>query len=83
MTREEKLILLMEEAAEVIQAASKCLRFGWLRDHPGYGVNNEVLAHEVGELLGVVMSLGLDPDIMREARTWKMDRAEKIKYELS
>lgn len=79
LTREEKLILLVEECGEVIQAATKCLRFGWDRDFPDYGINHEVLAREVGDLLAVVCSLELRPDLIATHQITKMDRAERAK----
>lgn len=43
-TKEEILTILMEECAEVIQASSKCIRFG--------GANNDAtLEKEIGDLL--------------------------------
>ena len=79
MTREELLVLLTEEAGEVIQAATKCIRFTWDEDWPGYGVNHEVLAKEVGDLLGVVDALGLDKDIIDEYRLHKIDKVVRWK----
>lgn len=81
LTLGELLILLMEECAEVSQAASKCLRFGYDTKGPhGYGINRKVLASEIGDLLGVVDSL---PDIEQylviTARNAKMRRAEEAK----
>src|SRR5215211_1747580 len=59
LTRDELLVLLIEECGEVIQAATKCLRFGYDRDQPGYGVNHEVLAKELGDLTGVMDAMPL------------------------
>lgn len=59
LTRDELLVLLMEEAAEIIQAASKCLRFGYDTVWPGYGRNSAVLANEVGDFWGVIDELHL------------------------
>jgi NTP pyrophosphatase (non-canonical NTP hydrolase) len=72
MTREEILVVLIEECGEVIQAATKCLRFGWDRDHPLYGVNHEVLAQELGDVLGVADALNLRQDLVTNARRFKM-----------
>lgn len=82
LTREEKLVLLIEECGEVIQAATKILRFGWDRDQPGYGCNKIVLAEEVGDLLGVLDSLPLNNEAMSRTRAAKMVKAEraKLKY---
>jgi len=79
LTTDEKLVILMEECAEVIKAASKCLRFGYTRNHPSYGDNDKVLSSEVGDLLGIVESLPLDATLMQEARETKIARAEKAK----
>lgn len=74
VAREYILTVLMEEGGEVVQAAAKCLRFGWDRNQPGYGVNHEVLAKEVGDLLGVADALGLDAALIEQSRHTKMDR---------
>lgn len=79
LTRNEALVLLVEECGEVIQAATKCLRFGWDRNQPKYGVNHEVLAKEVGDLLGVIDVLGLDQEILGNFRRMKMLKAERAK----
>lgn len=79
MTRDETLILLIEECGEVIQAATKCLRFGFERDWPGYGVNHEKLSKEVGELIGVADALNLNKSIIEHSRKTKMERAEACK----
>lgn len=83
MTRDECLILLIEECGEVIQAATKCLRFGWDRNQPDYGVNHEVLAKEVGDLFGVADALLLRPEIVDMFRGMKMRKAERIKAEIA
>ena len=49
MTPEETLVCIMEEAAEVIQAASKCYRFGWDIKY-GASTNNELLIQEWKQL---------------------------------
>lgn len=59
LSRDDLLVILIEECGEVIQAATKCLRFGWDRYQPGYGINCEILAKEVGDLLGMVEAEGL------------------------
>jgi hypothetical protein len=74
MTREQFLVVLIEECGEVIQAATKCLRFGWDRDQPNYGINHEVLAFELGDLLGVADALNLRQDLVDNSRKTKMTR---------
>lgn len=79
LTREELLVLLMEECAEVIRAASKCLRFGWDRDHPDYGRNDLVLAMEAGEAVAVMEALQLNEMEFSMARKMKMIKARSVK----
>lgn len=80
LTRDEILLLLIEECGEVIQAATKCLRFGFDREWPGYGKNSEVLATEIGDVLGCVDALPLIPSLaMFKARATKIARARKAK----
>lgn len=77
MTRDEMLVILIEEAGEVIQAATKCLRFGWDRDWPDYGVNHEVLAKEIGDMLGAADELNLNRQIIDEFRLMKVAKVER------
>ena len=81
LTLEETLVLLMEECAEVAQAASKCIRFGYDTKGPDqYGINRKVLASEIGDLLGVVDSLpDIDDYVVKTARNQKMRKAAKAK----
>jgi hypothetical protein len=80
LTRDELLVLLIEECGEVIQAATKCLRFGFTSDHGlGYGKNDLVLAKETGELQAVMEALYLDPDTVYWAKLGKMARARRAK----
>jgi NTP pyrophosphatase (non-canonical NTP hydrolase) len=48
---------LMEELCEVGYAASKCKQYGMDLFYPDYGRNNDKLAQEVGDLLGVIDQL--------------------------
>lgn len=52
----ERLTLIAEEAAEVVQAATKVLRHGWKSTHPSCpGVNNrQNLMKELGDLRAAV-----------------------------
>lgn len=55
----ERLTLLSEEAAEVIQAVAKIMRHGWQSHHPscpGFD-NREQLAKEIGDFRGAVALL--------------------------
>lgn len=82
-TREELLVLLIEECGEVIQAATKCLRFGWNKTYEGYGCNQFVLAAEVGDLLGVIDALPLADGYVEEYRKEKMMKAERALNEIA
>jgi hypothetical protein len=80
LTRDELLVLLIEECGEVIQAATKCLRFGFNVDHgTGYGNNRTALSKECGDLLAVIETLPLDQITSIEAQRSKLRRAEKAK----
>lgn len=84
LTRDELLVLLVEECGEVIQAATKCLRFGYDVDHgTGYGNNRDALAKEMGELTAIRDALELDdgPCAKPFLSGWlhKLERAEKAK----
>lgn len=80
LTRDELLILLIEECGEVIQAATKCLRFGYHSDHGvGYGVNSVVLSRELGDVQAIIAELPLDRHEMEITRSGKITKAERAK----
>lgn len=80
LTRDELLVLLIEECGEVIQAATKCLRFGYDVDHgTGYGNNKKALSREVGDLIGVAEALPLNFVELGINRMGKIRRAEHAK----
>lgn len=83
LSRDEILLLLIEECGEVIQAATKCLRFGFDREWPGYGNNSVVLATEIGDVLGCIDALPLKSathfGAVVNARISKIERARKAK----
>jgi hypothetical protein len=83
LTTDEKLVLLIEECGEVIQAATKCLRFGYDRDWPDYGRNDRVLAKEIGDLIGVIDALPLDWNTIADFRRMKMAKAERAKASIA
>jgi hypothetical protein len=83
LTRDDLLVLLIEECGEIIQAATKCLRFGFDVDHGvDYGNNRLVLSREVGDLLGVLDALPLDQINIQITRRGKITKATaaKLKY---
>jgi NTP pyrophosphatase (non-canonical NTP hydrolase) len=77
---EETLVILQEECAEVIQAASKILRFGFQSRYPteDFASTKECLEMEAGQLLcmiGLLVEQGaINEDAMMEAM-----EAKKIK----
>lgn len=80
LTQDDLLILLIEECGEVIQSATKCLRFGYEVDHGvNYGRNDLVLAREVGDLVAVIDALKLDPFEMDKTYQAKIAKAERAK----
>jgi hypothetical protein len=82
LTRDEILVLLIEECGEVIQAATKCLRFGWDNQHD-YRINHESLAKEMGDLLGAADALLLKQETVQIFREMKICKAERVKREVA
>lgn len=75
--RREDLELVIEECAEVIQAATKILRFGEDDSHPSYydgAPNSEVLTEEVGQLLHCISRLGLNCALLMLAQQRKEEK---------
>lgn len=80
LTRDELLILLIEECGEVIQAATKCLRFGFDVDHDvGYGRNSDELAKECGDLQAIMDELPLNALLKGQSQHDKIAKAERAK----
>lgn len=80
-TQREGLILLIEEAGEVIQAATKLLRFGPLAQNGTKSYDNiRALSLEIGDfqaVLAACYSLQLaDPPTVNEGRRRKPGRIE-------
>lgn len=79
-SQEERLDLLIEEAAEVIQMACKIQRFGYDSSHPNYKdiPNKQLLTKELGDLLFaidlLVENFDLDYDELIKAQCDKNDR---------
>jgi NTP pyrophosphatase (non-canonical NTP hydrolase) len=81
LTRDDLLVLLIEECAEVIQATTKAQRFGFDHHQEGYGLNSDVLSHEVGDVIAVIEALRpfLSETHLECARSHKIARAERWK----
>lgn len=81
-TKEHLLVCLIEECAEIQQAASKALRFGLADGHPGSDTtNSQDIAREITDL-GAVIDLcreyGIAPQLA-EARAMYDKKIERIK----
>ena len=81
MTEKEREILgiLQEECAEVIQAVSKCVRFGIDNSHKSGSTQRENLSMEVGDLvcmIGLMIEAGLvkeeDINLARDEKIEKL-----------
>lgn len=81
LTIGDLLDCLVEECAEVIQAAQKCKRFGWDRVYPGYGSNMEILSSEVGDLYAILDAIPLHRGEVKEKRDGKLRKIAKHKRE--
>lgn len=78
MTKDEILLLLIEECGETIQAATKILRFGWDAEYKNYGDNTMLLSGEIGDVLGCIDELysELYPDMVNNRRKNKINRVK-------
>lgn len=76
----ELLTILMEECGEVIQAASKIIRFGGDEDYNGE-TGYEILERELGDLqcmVGLLQDAGkVHPHQMSEAAAKKFQKLQK------
>ena len=78
MTEKEREILgiTQEECAEVIQAISKCVRFGIDNSHKSGNTQRENLSMEVGDLvcmIGLMIEAGLVKEIFLNDNTHNDD----------
>ena len=77
---QEALIILKEECAEVIQAVSKCYRFGLDNSHKSGLTQRANLELEVGDMLALVDIL-VDQGVidLNNLQTAKLNKVEKLK----
>lgn len=79
----EILLILQEEAAEVIQAVSKCMRFGPDQLKPGkHRTNIQMLEEEIGDLLAMVellvdSNVGVTDAGILQAKQKKFEKLKK------
>ena len=76
----EALVILQEECAEVIQAVSKCYRFGLYNQHKSGATQRANLELEVGDMLALVDIL-VDQGVidLNNLQTAKLNKVEKLK----
>jgi NTP pyrophosphatase (non-canonical NTP hydrolase) len=76
----EALIILQEECAEVIQAVSKCYRFGLDNSHKSGLTQRANLELEIGDMLALVDIL-VDQGVVdvNNLNTAKANKVEKLK----
>lgn len=77
----ERLALLAEEAAEVIQVVGKILRHGYESHHPNGGPNNRALLEdELGDFEAAVSMLADADDVsLKEITDAKHDKLDRVK----
>lgn len=77
---DELLVNLVEECSEVIQAATKLLRFG-KESYKGYGDNQERLGLEIGDVQTVLnkcLEIGLiSPEVLLTGQARKEERLQR------
>ncbi len=77
---QEALVILQEECAEVIQAVSKCYRFGLDNSHKSGLTQRANLEMEVGDMLALVDILIEQGVIdLNNLQTAKLNKIEKLK----
>ena len=76
----EALVILQEECAEVIQATSKCFRFGLDNAHKSGATQRANLEMEIGDMLALVDIL-IEQGVVNTANinTAKANKIEKLK----
>ncbi len=76
----EALVILQEECAEVIQATSKCFRFGLDNAHKSGATQRANLEMEIGDMLALVDIL-IEQGVVNTANinTAKENKIEKLK----
>ena len=76
----EALIILQEDCAEVIQAVSKCYRFGLDNAHKSGATQRANLEMEVGDMLALVDIL-IEQGVINQSNldTAKLNKIEKLK----
>jgi NTP pyrophosphatase (non-canonical NTP hydrolase) len=80
-TQKEIMLIAQEECAEVVQAISKCFRFGFNEKHPNQEFTNQQrLEEEVGDLLCMINMMIDNRIIDKLAVDFAIDaKSEKIR----
>lgn len=87
----ERLTILMEECAEVIQAAGKVLRHGWDGLYPGTDISNrDQLEIELGDVDGIVNLMDNREDLNhiringhRASKSVRMDGSKYLHHQIT
>lgn len=76
----EALVILQEECAEVIQAISKCYRFGFDSTHKNGITQRSNLEEEIGDMLCLMEYLIAHGELSRDnIESAKVKKVEKLK----
>jgi len=77
--QKEIMAIAQEECAEVVQAISKCFRFGFDSEHNGI-TNHQRLTEEIGDLLCMI-NLLMEKNVIDEIQTQKASYNKRLKLE--
>ena len=77
--QKEVMLIAQEECAEVIQAISKCFRFGQSDEYEGK-TNQQRLEEETGDLM-CMLQLMMDKEIISESNVHYWSSQKRIKLE--
>lgn len=80
-TKTQIMTIMQEECAEVIQAISKIMRFGWDDYHPETGISNRCsLERELADLIVMITLLKDTGELdLHAMERFKMLKLEKLK----
>ena len=80
MTNDEIFSILQEECAEVIQAISKCRRFGMDTNYAHRGTNRQLLEAELGDVLAMIDLLIKNDEVNKSVlEIAKINKMEKLR----
>lgn len=75
----ERLVILMEECGEVVQACSKILRWGWDSRYEDGTLNSDRLRAEMDDLQGMIWAIEQHGDVSGEGlEPWAVWERKKL-----